>query len=321
MRGTTLRQLRAFSQVAQHHSFARAAAELHLTPSAVSLQIKELEQVIGVSLFGRGGKAVSLTRAGDLLLADVRRALLALEDAEETLTRLRGRETGSVCIGMVSNAKYFVPRLLAQFHNEHPGIELRLSVGNREQLVRQMSSGDVNLVIMGAPPVGLDATAEPFAPQPLGVIAAPEHELAHARAIPVTALAGCEFIVREPGSGTRAAMERYFRDASIAPVRLMEVAGNETIKQAVIANMGIAFVSLHTAGMELQGRMLVALDVIGLPVMRRWYVVCPGGEPLAPAAEALRRFIIDHGGDLIARQFADLWRTEPAQWPHDALAA
>jgi DNA-binding transcriptional LysR family regulator len=299
MRGATLRQLRAFALVARHHSFVRAANELRLTPSAVSLQIKELEQIIGMPVFARAGKAVSVTRAGEMLLVDVNRALLALRDADETLARLRGRESGMVTIGMVSNAKYFLPRLLAQYRAAHPGVELRLSLGNREQLVRQLASGAVELAIMGAPPGELDTTAAAFAPQPLGIIAAPAHPLARERSIPVSTLAQFEFVVREPGSGTRAAMDRFFRDAQVAPVQVMEMSSNEMIKQAVMANMGLAFLSLQTASLELQSSLLVVADVVGLPVARRWYVVHLRHEPLSDAAESLRQMIITHGEPLI----------------------
>lgn len=312
MRGASLRQLRAFASVARHNSFVRAAGELHLTPSAVSLQIKELEQAVGLSLFGRSGRAASLTRAGELLLVDVNRALLALKDADDTLNRLRGAETGVICIGIVSNANYFMPRLLSRFHAAHPGVELRVSVGNREQLVRQLCSRDVELAIMGEPPADLETRHEPLAPQPFGILAAPEDPLAGQRAIPVSALAGRDFLVRETGSGTRAAMDQFFREANIAPPRVMELTSNETIKQSVIAHLGLAFLSFHTAGVELENRQLVVLDVVGLPLIRRWNVIARGGEPLADAAESLRRFIVEMGAGLIARQFEGINVAVPA---------
>jgi DNA-binding transcriptional LysR family regulator len=313
MKGATLRQLRAFSLVARHRSFVRAAAELHLTPSAVSLQIKELEQTVGLPLFTREGKAVAVTRTGEMLLVDVNRALGALRDADDTLARVRGRETGVVSVGMTSNAKYFLPRLLARFRAEHPGIELRLAVSNREQLVRQLSSSSVDLAIMGAPPGDLDTRAEAFAPQPLGIIAAPDHRLARSRSIPASSLAQQEFVVREPGSGTRAAMERFFADAHIAPTRIMEMSSNESIKQAVMANMGLAFLSLHTAGLELQDGLLVVLDVIGLPIVRRWYVVNLRSEAPTEAAEALRRLVMEQGAELISAQFEHAAKRDPVR--------
>ena len=305
MKGASLRQLRAFSLVARHQSFAQAASVLCLTPSAVSLQIKELEVALGLALFERQGKSVSLTRDGAQLLPDVHRALDALRDADATVSRLRGsqRERVRVRLGMVSNAKYFLPRLLAGFHEARRDVDLRITVGNREHLLEQLRRGDVDFAVMGSPPSSLEARAESFAAQPLGIVAAPGHELAGRRGIPASALAVHDFIVREPGSGTRAAMEQYFRDVGIDPPKVMEMTGNEAIKQAVMARMGLAFLSLHTAGMELQDEALVSVDVVGLPLLRRWHVVDLATTRPNDAAQMLRSFILDNGEAAIARQF------------------
>ncbi len=306
MRGATLRQLRAFSAVAKHRSYARAAAELHLTPSAVSLQIKELEQSIGLSLFGRAGRSSCLTRAGELLLVDVNRAFDALKDADETLNRLCGRETGVAAVGMVTNATYFLPRLLAKFHAVHPDIELQVSVGNRDQLLKKLGSGEIDFAVMGQPPASFEASFDMLATQPLGIIAAPEHPLSREREIPAATLADCEFIVRETGSGTRAAMDRFFNESHIAPRYHMEMGSNESIKQAVMANMGLSFLSLQTAQLELRNSLLVALDVVGLPLIRSWHVVRADSNPLGPAAESLRRYILKFGSSFIAGPCDDI---------------
>ena len=305
MHHMTLRQLKAFALVAQHLSFARAASELSLTASAVSLRIKELEEAAGLPLFRRHGKTIALTYGGELLLVDVQRALLALRDASCTLSRLGGRKSGLVSVGMVSNAKYFFPRLLAPFHEQCPEVELQLCVGNREQLMEKLRQGKVDLAIMGAPPGEFEEHAEPFAAQPLGIVAAPEHPLVSTKGIPVNALVDHGFIVREPGSGTRAAMERFFSTARIEPRRVMELSSNEVIKQMVMSNMGLGFLSLHTVGLELQENLLALLDVVGTPLQRRWFVVRPAAK-LDDAAETLRSFIIDHGGSHIAQQFGSV---------------
>lgn len=304
MRNVTLRQLRTFAAVARHRSFARAATELHITPPAVSMQIKELEEEVGLPLFDRGARAVSLTMTGEYLLVYVRRMLSTLKEADDAMARLRGAQVGRVTIGMVSTAKYFLPRLLAAFRQEHRGVEMRLAVGNREQLVKQLEDAEVDLAVMGRPPREVAARAEPFAAHPHGVIAAPTHPLAQRREIAPAALGAEEFIVREEGSGTRAAMEQFFRETRLNPARIMEMASNETIKQAVIANMGLAFLSLHTAGLEIETGQLVVLDVVGLPLLRRWHIVNLQSKPLSPAAEALRYFVLEQGEAHIARQFA-----------------
>jgi len=306
MRAVTLKQLRAFCAAARHLSFAKAAEELHLTPPAVTMQIKELESAVGLPLFDRVAKTVRLTVSGEYLLVYARRVLATLKDADDAMARLRGAETGRITIGMVSTAKYFLPRLLAKFRAEHRGVEMQLTVGNREQLVRQLHDNEVDLAVMGRPPRELDTRAEPFAAHPLAVVASTEHPLAGRRDIPPLALADEEFIVREPGSGTRAAMEHFFRENRVSPPQVMEMASNETIKQAVIANMGLAFLSLHTAGLELASGQLVVLDVLGLPIVRRWHIVNVRGKPLSPAAEALRYFVLEQGEAHIARQFAGI---------------
>ena len=312
MRGATLKQLRSFCAAARHGSFAKAAEELHLTPPAVTMQIKELESVVGLPLFDRGARAVTLTMSGEYLLVYVRRVLATLKDADDAMARLKGAETGRITIGMVSTAKYFLPRLLARFRVQHRGVEMRLAVGNREQLVRQLHDNEVDLAVMGRPPRELDTRAEPFAAHPHGVLASTEHALATMRDLPPAALASEEFIVREPGSGTRAAMEHFFREHHLTPPYVMEMSGNETIKQAVIANMGLAFLSLHTAGLEISTRQLVVLDVVGLPLVRRWHIVNVRGKPLSPAAEALRYFVLEQGEAHIASQFAGVVAAEPA---------
>ncbi len=313
MRSVTLKQFRAFAATARHLSFAKAAEELHLTPPAVTMQVKELEAAVGLPLFDRGARTVALTTTGEYLLVYVRRMLATLKEAEDAMARLKGAQTGRITIGMVSTAKYFLPRLLAKFRAEHRGVEMQLSVGNREQLVKRLHDGEVDLAVMGRPPKELDTRAEPFAAHPHGIVASPEHPLARRRDIPASLLAGEEFIVREPGSGTRAAMEHYFREHHLSPPQVMEMSSNETIKQAVIANMGVAFLSLHTCALEIQTGQLVVLDVVDLPLVRRWHIVNLRGKPMSPAAEALRYFVLEQGEALLAAQFAHAVPAEKAE--------
>jgi LysR family transcriptional regulator, low CO2-responsive transcriptional regulator len=303
MRGASLRQMKAFATVARHKSFIRAAEELHLTPPAISLQVSQLEREVGLPLFERRGRTVSLTMPGEYLLVYARRILGTLKEAEDAMARLQGAQTGRVTIGMVSTAKYFMPRLLARFREEHRGVELRMAIGNRETLVEQLRNAEVDLAVMGRPPKEIDARGELFAEQPHAIVASPQHRLAGLREITPAMLSGEEFIVREPGSGTRAAMEQFFREHRIAPPRVMETTSNETIKQAVIANMGLAFLSLHTTGLEVQSKLMVVLDVLDLPMIRRWHIVHLQGKPLSPAAEAMRYFVLEHGAALIDAQF------------------
>ena len=302
----SIRQLLVFATVARHLSFARAAEELHLSPPAVSMQVSELESALGVPLFERAGRKVSLTTAGEYFLVHARRLLGNLKDAEDTIARLRGVQTGRLAIGVQSTAKYFMPRLIAGYLKQHPGVELRFEVGNRQQLSELLGRNEVDLAVMGTPPRDLDFRAEPFAAHPLGVIAAPDHPLVALPHVPPALLEREPFIVRELGSGTRATMERYFADVRIKPAAVMTMASNETIKQAVMAGIGISFLSLHTTGLEVKDGLIKVLEVDGLPLIRRWQIVHVRAKLLSPAAEALRYYVLEHGEPLLARMFPGL---------------
>jgi len=304
MKGVTLRQLRVFSAVARHLSFGKAADELHLTPPAISMQIKELEEQVGLPLFDRGGRSVALTVTGEYLLVYVRKILATLKDAEDAVARLSGLQTGRLTIGMVSTAKYFVPRLMARFRAEHPGIEVRLAIGgNREQLVALLQANEVDLAIMGRPPRELATRAEPFAVHPHVIVTPPDHPLVKAGHAPAAALADYEFLIREEGSGTRAAMEKFFADHRLAPRVAMEMTSNETIKQAVMAGMGISFLSLHTIGLELKAGLIAVPDIEGLPLAKRWYIVNTLAKTLSPAAEAFRYFMLEEAERYLAQEY------------------
>lgn len=303
MKNVTLRQMRVFAEVAKHLSFTRAADALHLTPPAVTMQVKEMETQVGLPLFDRQGRAIALTTVGEYLLAYVRRMLAVMKDAEDAIARFKGLQGGVLNVGMVSTAEYFVPRLLARFRAEHPAIEVKLLLGNREQLVQLMQRGEVDLAIMGRPPKEWATRAEPFAMHPHVLVTAPDHRFSRIGHVPASALADEGFIVREVGSGTRAALEEYLREHQLEMRIEMEMSSNESIKQAVMAGMGVSLLSLHTIALELELGLLAAPEVEGLPVMRRWHVVNNLAKTLSPAAEALRYFVLERGEAQLAAIF------------------
>ena len=303
MKNATFRQLRVFSEVARHLSFARAAQVLHLTPPAVTMQVKELEGHVGMPLFERNGRKVALTTVGEYMLVYARKVLATLKDAEDAAARLQKLETGTLVIGMVSTAKYFLPHLLAEFRREHGSIDIRLAVSNREQLVKMLHANEVDIAIMGRPPKELATRAEPFAAHPHVFVAPVDHPLAQAGHVPASLLREYDFIVREQGSGTRAALEKFLLDEHVELRVIMEMASNETIKQAVMAGMGLSFLSLHTIGLELSNKLLAVLDVEGAPVVRAWNVVHTQSKLLSPAAEAFRYFVLERGEAYLAENF------------------
>ncbi len=303
MKDATVRQLQIFEAAARALSFSRAAQVLHLTQPAVSMQIRQLEHFAGVPLFERTGRRLRLTDAGDELVQHARGVLRALEDADEAFAAMKGLRGGRVRLALVSTAKYFAPRLIARFVQTHPGVQVRLQADNREAVVRTLAANDVDLALMGRPPGDIDVEAKPFADHPLVVIAPPDHPLARRRQVPIEALASETFLVREMGSGTRTAMERFFQERGI-PLRVgMEMPSNETIKQAVMAGLGLSFISLHTIALELSARALAVIHAQGLPVMRQWMVVHRSERRLAPAATAFKEFVLQNG-----RSFLKGWR-------------
>lgn len=316
MRRVTLHQLRLFASAARHQSFASAAREMHLSQPAVSMQIRELEDSVGLPLFDRAGKRVSLTTPGEYLLVYARRMLATLKDAEDTLDRMRGAQTGRLVVGMVTTAADFLPRMLSRFLREHPGVEVELSIGNRRTLVEQLHRNEVDLAVMGSPPRELDTRAEPFAAHPITAFASPSHPLAGQPQLPALMLANEPFIVREEGSGTRAAMEVFFRTHRISPHLAMEVASNEAVKHAVSAGLGIAFLSMHTVRLALAAGELAPLDVEGLPIMRAWHVVHLRARTLSPAAEAFRYAILEDGERFLGELFGPVTGALAGKPPH-----
>ncbi len=295
----SLRQLKVFEAAATHRSFSKAAQLLHLTQPGVSMHIKELETNAGLPLFERVGKRLFVTEAGQELLGRTREILRALKDAEDALDGLKGLKRGRINLAVVSTAKYFVPRLLARFGRQFPELEVKLSVNNRDSVIDQLVSNEVDLAIMGRSPQALETVAEVFAQNPHVIIAAPDHPLARERRIAVDRVAKEIFIVREPGSGTRLAMEQFFEERALTCRVGMEMASNETIKQAVMAGMGVSFISRHTIDLEIQTQRLAVLNVSGTPVIKQWHVAYLSKTRLSPTAEAFRRFVLTQGRDLL----------------------
>lgn len=297
----TLRQLEVFEAVARHLNFSRAARELHLTQPAVSMQVKQLEGQAGLPLFEQVGKRLYLTEAGRALFRQAHAIQRQIEEASQMLAALKGVNQGTLDITLISTAKYFAPKYLARFCAPYPGVKLKLTESNRAGLLQRLMDNETDLAIMGHPPEGLDIVAEPFARNPHAIIAHPDHPLARARRIPLRQLASENFLIRELGSGTRLLMERVFRSHGMSVNATMEISSDETIKQATMAGMGIAFLSLHTVELERQTGHLVVLDVIGMPIMRDWYIVHRKDKHLPPVASAFREFLLSQADQALRR--------------------
>ena len=299
MKNATLRQLKVFEAVARHRSFSRAAEELHLTQPAVSTQVGKLSEHAGLPLFEQVGKKIHLTAAGEQMLVSSREIIQKFQEAEEAMAQFKGVSGGRLNVSVISAGDYFFPRLLVEFAQRHAGVTLNFVVCNREELLSQLKENRTDLAVMVRPPEDADTVAEAFAPHPYVVVAAPEHPLAKMQRIPVTRIAREPFVVREKGSDTWNSMVQAFGQHLPGLNVAMEIRSTETIKQAVIAGMGVSFLSAHTVSRELQAGSLAVLDVQGFPLMLNWYVVCRRGKRLPPVAQAFRMFLLADGAELI----------------------
>ena len=301
MKNATLRQLKVFEAVARHLNYSRAAEELRMSQPGVSSHVKQLEKHAGLQLFEQLGKKIHLTFAGHEMLRCSRAIIQQLEEADEAVAALKGIRGGRLNIAVISAGDYFFPGLLAEFCRRHEGVTVRLTVNNREEIVHQLDANTTDLAVLLRPPENPDMIAEAFAPQPHVIVAAPKHGLARKRHISLQALAYEAFIVREQGSDTRLVMEELLAEFRVKFNITMEIKSTETIKQAVIAGMGISFLSAHTIGTELELGRIAVLDVEGFPVMRKWHIVHHKNKRLPPVAVAFKEFLLQEGAALIDR--------------------
>jgi DNA-binding transcriptional LysR family regulator len=301
-RDLTLRQLRALLAVNSSGSITSAANRLNLTQPAVTLQLRNLQALAGLPLIQRTGEGMSLTDAGSHVLALTERIESALLDCEQSLDMIAGRTGGRVSIGAVSTAKYFVPFAIAAFSQRFPKVDVSLRIGNREEIRAALRSYDLDIAVMGRPPSDIGVEMKLLGRHPHIIVASPDHRLARRKPVAPSDLADETFITRERGSGTRMLMEQFFQKNGLAPKISMEMDSNETIKQAVMAGLGIAFISQHTVFHELDEKRLVTLKAKGLPVMRQWHAIRRVDKLLLPPAQAMLDFLGKEGSHYLPKQ-------------------
>lgn len=294
----TLRQLRIFEEVARFSSISRAAKEMHLSQPAVSMQVKQLEQQIGLPLLEQIGKRLFLTEAGLELRAHCQRFGAQMHELKTAMDQFRGLQRGFLGLAVVSTANYFLPPVIAKLNERHPGMRISLQVANREAVLAALADNRTDLAITGEPPLSADLVAVPIKDNPLVVVAAPSHRLAQQSTIPFKQLANETFVLREPGSGTRAVIERHFAQAGIEYSAGCEFNTNEAIKLAVQAGLGLALISQQTIELELETNRLVTLPVEGFPIVRRWYAVHRYDKRLSAAATAFLALLVAESNSL-----------------------
>ena len=299
LRRVTMKQLRAFAAVMRAGTVSGAAQALNVTPPAISLQLRQLEHAAGMPLLERTGSGLQATDGGREILATAARVEAALAECGEALEAIRGIGAGHVSVGVISTAKYFAPRALAAFSRSHPKVEMRLQIGNRGETIAALKDYALDLAIMGRPPEDFEVERAVIGEHPHIIIGPPDHAMARRRRIPLADLADQTFLLREQGSGTRLLMQRLFAEAGLNPNLGMEIGSNETIKQAVMAGLGIALISAHTVSAELEDGRLVAFKVAGLPLVRQWFVVRRRDKRLLPAAQAVWDFLATTGAKFL----------------------
>ncbi len=286
IRRVTLHQLRLFAALARRLNMTRAAEDMHVTPSAFSIQIKQLSQSLGLPLHELAGKTLRLTEAGRAVAAASRDILDRLDALGMELAEMQGLQRGSLRLAMITTAKYFATRLIGDFCRAHPNVEFALELANRDQIVERMRANLDDLYIMGQAPPDPEVVATPIADNPLVVLAPAGHPLCGIERIRPELLAREPFLMREPGSGTRAAAERFFSAHGLRPPTRMTLGSDETIKQAVAAGLGLAVLSRHVLALDSRVGALRELDVAGFPLLRRWYVMHLKDKKLSPLARA-----------------------------------
>jgi len=289
----TFRQLRLLEAVARNSSFTRASEELHLTQPAVSTQIKQLEEEVGMPLFEQMGKKIFLTEVGKEVYAFSRAIAQQFRDIESVLDDMKGVKRGTLSLTVTSTGKYFAPYLLAAFLKRYPGTQVHLEVTNREEVVQQLQDNTPDMAIMGTPPDNMELRSQAFMQNPLVIIAPPDHPLVGVSRVPLARLVEENFILRERGSGTRNAVERFFQQRGVKLNTSMEMSRNEAIKHAVMAGLGLGIVSLHTLEFELALGRVALLSVEGFPIMKEWYMVHRNGKRMSPIAQAFHEFVLN----------------------------
>ena len=304
MKNLTLKQLRAFSTLVRTKSVTKSAAILHVTPPAITTQLRILEEEVGLPLINRSGKTFRLTQAGVEVLAAASRINSALAECTAAIEGIDSGARGTVTVGVVSTAKYFAPKAIAEFARQNPDVDVQLIVGNRREIIEAIDDYKVDCAIMGRPPDEQGINRTIIGDHPHIVIAPPDHLLRDDKKITLNRLLNENLMVREYGSGTRLLFESMFAELGVPITENtfgMEVWSNETIKQSVMAGLGISFLSAHAVSRELQDGLLIALDVVGMPRMRQWFVVRQHDKRMMPAAIKFYEFMLNNGQDFLPK--------------------
>lgn len=290
-----LRQLEIFVKVAELGSFSKAAAALFLTQPTVSEHIRTLEDELGVRLLDRLGRGAAATKAGELLLGHARRILALSSEARQALDRFQGRMSGELLVGASTiPGEYVLPTLIGRFKEKYPDISITLLIGDSQAVVDWVVEGRAELGVVGARLHHRGVEYKELMPDELVVVVPASHPW-HARtSISLDELRDEPLLVRERGSGTRAAFEAALADARVelGSLRVVgEMGSTQAIKQAVKVGVGVSLVSRRAVEEECKAGLVGCLDVKDLKVTRSFYLATHKERSRSPLAEAFRVFL------------------------------
>lgn len=292
-RRLTFRQIEAFAAVAAHRSFTKAAAALHLTQPAVSLQIKQIVDTLGLPLFVQEGRELTLTDAGEEMLKTVRQLDDVWNRFESAIADLKGLQRGRLRLALVTTARHFLPRMLGAFCQRFPAIDVEMEIGDRDRIVSRLRSNLDDLYIMIYPPDDLDVVSHPFLDNEIVIVAAAGH-WASGRPVELAALAQERFILRESGSGSRRTLDTHLAQMGLKLDVKLTVNSNEAICDLVASGMGLTVVSRFALPPDPAAAGLCLLDVAGFPLRRPWRVVHLRSKILSLPAQAFVDYLL-HG--------------------------
>jgi DNA-binding transcriptional LysR family regulator len=305
-KSANIKHLLTFHKVARSGNVSAAATELFLSQSATSIQLANLEAAVGTKLISRAGRGVRLTDAGHKLLALSERMLVLWQEISDEMESYLGDFSGTLRIGSVTTAEYWLPHVLVNFVNAHPNVKLKLQVANKAEIVRSLAADEVDLAVMGNPPEEIKVVAKSFANNPTAFLASPQHPLMQNAHVSMAMLASSRMLVREKGSGARASLEQIFKAEGLKLLIGSELSSNESIKQMCIAGLAPAYLSLHSCALEMRAGLLAVLPLPNNPLNRRWYLVHTQNKSLSRVAAVFMAHLIDNGEAEIDQQLQQM---------------
>lgn len=289
----TLRQINIFIEVTRHLSITKAANALFLTQPAVSMQIKQLEDLVGLPLLNHLGKKLSITQAGEEFLKYCIRIKNELIEAKELMQEFKGVKRGTLNISVASTLSHFAVQTIKKFLLLHPNIKIKFEVNNRKTVLENLKNSTADIVLMGKPPLHQDLEFSVIKENPLIVIAPANHELSLESNISLRELCKHTFVIREQGSGTLAAFKSILGSHNLELKEYMTINNNESIKLCVEAGLGLGVVSIHTVKSNLEIGSIIQLDVEQFPIIKQWYIVNRKSYHLPAVAQVFRDFVIN----------------------------